>query len=70
MTQRKLCDIIHPQRKRCTNGEIMKMNYKIENYYKCEKCKHFAQHYNIEYNYIYKVNCGHCYKYDKDINPK
>ncbi len=48
----------------------MRMNYKIENYCKCEKCKHFAQHYNIDYNFIYKVNCGHCYKYDKDINPK
>ena len=48
----------------------MKFNYKIESYSKCEKCKHFAQHYNIEYDYIHKVNCGHCYKYNKDINPR
>ena len=48
----------------------MRRNYEIENYCKCEKCKHFAQHYNIDYNYIYKVKCGHCYKYGKDINPK
>ena len=48
----------------------MKSNYKIENYTKCENCKHFAQHYNIEYDYIHKVNCGHCYKSDKDINPR
>ena len=48
----------------------MRFNYSIESYSKCEHCKHFVQHYNIEYNYIYKVNCGHCYKSDKDITPK
>ena len=33
-----------------------------QNYDKCEKCKYFIQHYNIDFNTIYKVCCGHCIK--------
>ena len=31
-------------------------------YDKCKHCKYFIQHYNIDYNWMYKVRCGHCIK--------
>ena len=38
------------------------------NYNKCKHCKYFTQHYNIEYNHIYKVCCGHCTKNVSDTS--
>lgn len=32
-----------------------------------KKCIHFRQHYNIDCNTIYKLDCGHC---TKTPNPK
>ena len=32
------------------------------NYDKCKHCKYFIQHYNIDFNNIWKVGCGHCIK--------
>ena len=40
----------------------MKLDYE-----KCKHCKYFIQHYNIDYNFIYSVACGHC---TKQPNPK
>ncbi|MBQ7798469.1 MAG: hypothetical protein IJ371_05040 [Clostridia bacterium] len=31
-------------------------------YDKCKHCKYFHQHYNIDFNWIYKVGCGNCTK--------
>ena len=36
---------------------LMKLDYD-----KCKNCKYFIQHYNIGYNCINKVHCGHCIK--------
>lgn len=49
---------------------MVKFNYKIESYVKCSNCKYFIQHYNIDRNFIYKVNCGHCFKCEKNVNLK
>ena len=31
-------------------------------YDKCKHCKYFHHHYNVDFNWIYKVRCGHCTK--------
>ena len=36
----------------------MKLDYE-----KCKHCKYFIQHYNIDFNNIWKVGCGHCIKH-------